>query len=387
MRILVISNYYPPLSVGGYEIACAQTVEWLRARGHQVRVMTSKWRAAEAPAAPDLLRVFDMIDYKNGGYQQKWQTERWNYLQTLQQLISWKPDLVYIWSQRLISLGPVYAVQRLDLPRVFEIGDFWPDSYIKPGWQPRLKREIKRLIPGLMGDPLQLDPVISVARWMVPELRSKYGSQRVQVVPNGLPLPAQTGGPDWSKPLKALFVGRLDPEKGLHLAIEALARLRDGGLILPLTVAGKGDKDYTDQCRQLVFTLGLQDQVKFIGWQPDTARLYAQHQILLMPTTMREPFGMVLVEAMMHGLAVFASGAFGPAEIIKDGETGFLFQPGSISALASRLHEQMLQPLNLTNVGQRGATYARQHYAIDTVKARVEHILYDVAGGHKWKAA
>jgi glycosyltransferase involved in cell wall biosynthesis len=386
MRILVISNYYPPLSVGGYEIACAQTVEWLRARGHEVRVMTSKWRAQEVVQEDNLLRVFELIDYQKGGYKQKWQTEQFNYQQTRKELLSYQPDLVYIWSQRLISLGPVYAVQRMKLPRVFEIGDFWPDSYLKPGLKPKLKREIKRLVPGLLGDALMLDPVISVARWMVPELRSKYGSKQIEVIPNGLPLPTQNKGPNWNQPLKALFVGRLDPEKGLHLAIEALAKLRDKGLVLNLTVAGKGDRHYTDLCRQQVLILGLQDQVKFMGWQKDTARLYRQHQILLMPTTMREPFGLVIVEAMMHGMAVFASGAYGPAEIIRDGKTGFLFQPGDSTMLADSLYHQLSNPLNLAAVGQRAANDAQANYALDHVKARVEKMLLEI-GARKWKTA
>ncbi|PIQ24151.1 hypothetical protein COW36_10715 [bacterium (Candidatus Blackallbacteria) CG17_big_fil_post_rev_8_21_14_2_50_48_46] len=386
MRILVISNYYPPLSVGGYEIACAQTVDWLRARGHEVRVLTSNWRADEVPEENHVLRVFERIDYQKGGYQQKWQTEQFNYLRTRQELNDYAPDLVYFWSQRLISLGPVYAVQRMKFPRVFEIGDFWPDSYLKPGWKPKLKREIKRFLPGLLGDKWRLDPVISVAQWMVPELRSKYGSQDIQVVPNGLPIPKQRNTLHFNQPLKALFVGRLDPEKGLHLALEALALLNAKGLILPLTVAGQGDPEYSAFCRKRVSELALDDLVRFVGWQKDTDALYAEHQILLMPTTMREPFGLVIVEAMMRGLVVFASNAYGPAEIIQDRKSGFLFQPGDSRQLANLLQEQFANPMNLATISQRARVYAQDTFALDRVKTQVEAILFE-KGGRAWKAA
>lgn len=386
MRILILSNEYPPHSLGGYEIACARTADWLRARGHQISILTGK-----GPTAPDdqrqgVQRVFQRIDYLHGGYRQKWQTERHNYLLTLDRLLTVKPDLVYLWNQRSISLGPALAVSRLGLPKVYEFGDFWPDAYLKPGLGPWIKREIKRHLPGTIGGKLDLNPVIAVSRWMVPEIRQKYASRQIHFIPNGIALPEQVHTPAWNQPLRALFVGRIDPEKGLHLAIEALARLQAAGQQLTLTVAGRGDVAYTERCRQQVHTLGLQDAVRFIGWQTDTASLYRSHQLLLMPTTMREPFGMVIVEAMMHGLTVYAPAAYGPAEILRDGETGRLFRPGDSASLADTLEQDLQQPQRLAEIGQRAQVYAYSHYALDRVKRQVEAVLIS-AGGQLCRAA
>ncbi|MGV3526667.1 MAG: glycosyltransferase family 4 protein [Candidatus Sericytochromatia bacterium] len=384
MRILVLSNYYPPLSVGGYEIACETTVNWLRARGHSVRVLTSRWRAAETEAEADLLRIYEQIDYSAGGYRQKWRVERENARLTRQAIDDWQPDVVYIWSLRMVSLGPLYAVQAAHCPRVFEMGDFWPDAYLKPGLGPWLRRSVKQHLPGLLGGPLRLDPVIAVARWMVPEIQAKYGSREIHAIPNGIPQPEEgLPGPrsDWQGPLRALFVGRLDPEKGLHLAIEALAGLKQQGLHLHLSVAGQGDADYTDFCRREVARHGLGDQVDFLGWRHDTDTLYRSHQLLLMPTVMREPFGLVILEALQYGLAVFASAAYGPAEILQAGQTGYLFAPGQSQALQAQLAAALHNRAHLAAIAAAGQQRAQQDYALDRVKADVERVLQAEAGG------
>lgn len=375
MRILVLSNYYPPYSLGGYEIACETTVNWLRRQGHTVEVLTSTGPNEPPVAETGVHRVYQRIDYLHGGYRQKWQTEKQNYLLTQQALDRFQPDVVYLWNMRVISLGPVYAVEKSKLPRVFEFGDFWPDSYFKPGWKHGLRRLLKQMIPGMLGGPLRLDPVISVADWMSQEIRQKYRSREVIVIPNGLPVPEKPTLPQWEKPVQALFLGRLDPEKGLHLALEALVHLKDRGQILNLTVAGKGAPDYLARCQQFVDIHGLQKQVRFLGWQADPGPLYDSHQILLMPTTMREPFGLVIVEAMLRGLAVFAPAAFGPAEILQDQQTGILFQPGQSHSLAVALERALSQPEALKQVGQRAQHYACAHFALDTVKKRVENVL------------
>lgn len=342
-------------------------------------MLTSDWQADQVPVDSTILRQLALIDYQQPSYQQKWQVEQSNYKLTQQAIRDWQPDLVYIWSQRLVSLAPLWAVQDLNCKRVFEIGDFWPDSYLKPGFKAWAKRQLKQFIPGLLGGPIQIDPVISVSQWMIPEIKAKYGSQQIQFIPNGIPVPQQSQA-DWQEPLKVLFVGRLDPEKGLHLALEALADLKNKGIVLPLSIAGQGDADYTRQCHQLVHERGLEAQVQWLGWKHDLEAIYAGHQLLLMPTLMREPFGLVIIEAMMRGLVVFASDAYGPAEIIQSGHNGYLFKPGSSQSLADCLAMALKTPSDLVQIGQSAAHESRRSYALDQVKKQVEQILYQQAG-------
>jgi len=373
MRILVISNYYPPHVVGGYEQACAETVKWLQARGHEIRVLTG-----QSPAEADgVFRELTYIDYQTPGYRQKWQVERGNYACTQQHLQDFQPDLVYLWSQRLVSLAPAQAVQSWGGPRVFEMGDFWPDSYFKSGWKQKLRQQLKACLPGMRQAQLDFGPMIAVARWMLPELSQKYQPLRTYHVPNAIvPLPSPgVRARNFNGPLRALFAGRLVPEKGLHLALEALAQLKRAGVILPLSIAGKGDSAYLDHCQRQAAAAGLDEQLSWLGWQDEMAALYASHDLLLMPTLMREPFGLVILQAMQAGMLVWASDAYGPAEILRHGQTGFLFAPGDATALADSLLVFLSTPGVGKQISQRAQADVAVHYSLNQVKPQIEKIL------------
>jgi glycosyltransferase involved in cell wall biosynthesis len=272
MRILVISNYYPPYTLGGYEQACAVTVEWLRAQGHQVRVLTGMPPEAIAPIRREagVVRSLRYINYEQPSYAQKWAVERHNYTCTTAQIRQFQPDIVYLWSLRLVSLAPAHAVQTWGGPQVFEMGDFWPDAYFKTGWKHRLRQQLKGCVPGLRAARLHFGPMIAVGRWMLPELQQKYNPPRTYYVPNAVPpFPRPTATREFNGPLSALFAGRLVPEKGLHLALEALAQLKRTGWVLPLRVAGHGDAEYIARCQQQADESGL--EVEWLGWQDNMA--------------------------------------------------------------------------------------------------------------------
>lgn len=383
LRILVITNHYPPDMVGGYEKACADTVDFLRAQGHQIQVLARQW-FGDAPEESHVLRQLLSIDYHAPRYGQKWQVERQNYLITAGVIQCFQPDVIYLWSQRGISLAPTYAAADSGIPQVFEMGDLWPDSYFKPGIKAQLRRLVKRILPGLQQRPLHLPTVISVSQWMAEEIQRRYRVQSLHIIPNGVPEP-RTTAPERQRVYgvdRALFVGRLDPEKGLHLALCALAQLRQAGYAVTLDVAGTGDAAYLAACRAYVSEHQLEQAVRFLGWQ-DTAALYPQYALLLMPTCMREPFGLVIIEAMLHGLNVVAPNAYGPAEIIHSGKTGWLFSAQSeaqqvleIQGLWTYL---LAHPERCQQVSVQAQAYARARYTLPQVKAQVLNVLQQAA--------
>ncbi len=117
------------------------------------------------------------------------------------------------------------------------------------------------------------------------------------------------------------FLGRIDPVKGVHLAIEAA--LRTG---LPIKVAGRievpSEREYFDaKIRPL-----LGDSVEFVGEiGGDAKREFVQDAIALVnPICWDEPFGLVMIEALASGAPVIAFGRGAAPEIVRDGETGFI---------------------------------------------------------------
>lgn len=393
MRILVVTNHYPPDVVGGYEKACADTVDFLEEQGHAVQILSRQWPEStdctEAVSTSSIQRCLQTIDYHKPSYAQKWRVERHNYQLTRLHIQSFQPDLVYFWSQRGIGLTPIFAAEDAAVPRVFEMGDIWPSSYIKPGFKAALKRGVKSCLPGFYQRPLRLSNVISVSHWMAQELTARFRVDALTVIPNGTALPEGLEAPlpvtVAYSPRRALFAGRLDPEKGLHLALSALLELRRAGYDVSLDIAGTGDAAYIARCQQFVAEHQLEQAVRFLGWQ-DMTQIYPRYQVLLMPTCMREPFGLVLIEAMMHGLNVIAPNAYGPAEILNHGVTGWLFAPGLESEQTQRVQRiqglwlhLIEQPDDVRQVALQARHQARSRYVLSQVKGEVLQVLKQVA--------
>jgi len=129
-----------------------------------------------------------------------------------------------------------------------------------------------------------------------------------------------------------LFVGRLEPRKGLQVAIAAFARLAPQHPDLYLVVAGEGQErgelDRTPpEVRSRVIELGTVPHA-------DLPRCHAAADVFVSPATGRGSFGIVLVEAMAAGLPVVASDIPGYREVVRAGVDGLLVPPGDPLALA-----------------------------------------------------
>lgn len=138
-------------------------------------------------------------------------------------------------------------------------------------------------------------------------------------------------------PAKVLFlyVGRLDGEKRIDLLIRAIARLKEQGRQeIQLAVAGQGAAG--GALRELAQTLGLGEQVRFLGYVPnaDLPRLYQTAQIFAMPSP-EELQSIATLEAMASGLPILAANARALPEIVIPGENGYLFEPNQVEAVAS----------------------------------------------------
>jgi glycogen(starch) synthase len=132
-----------------------------------------------------------------------------------------------------------------------------------------------------------------------------------------------------------IFVGRLMPEKGVHVLLDALVLLRAEGLRPRLSVVGLGE--YADALNAKVGELKLADQVEFIGPRSGDAlaAILNTHEILVVPSLWREPFGIVALEGIACGCIVVGSESGGLKEAI--GPCGVTFPNGDAPALANAL--------------------------------------------------
>lgn len=175
-----------------------------------------------------------------------------------------------------------------------------------------------------------------------------------------------------------LFVGRIEPLKGLETLFRAVALLRARGVCdcqkMCLSIIG-GDPSDTpvvrntemERLKALREELGIADLVTFLGAQDQDALpdYYAASEAVIMPSHY-ESFGMVALEAMACGTPVIASEVGGLAFLIKDGETGFHVPDRDPEALAERICEVITNSLLRAEMGGNAAHYA-QEYAWDVI--------------------
>jgi glycosyltransferase involved in cell wall biosynthesis len=172
-----------------------------------------------------------------------------------------------------------------------------------------------------------------------------------------------------------VFVGRLVPDKGAHLIVEAIALLKQRSRLYNVTVVGSGPEE--QPLRQMVRDLDLGHQVHFAGKQmgAQLARTLNSHKVLVVPSLWQEPFGIVALEGCACGCVVIGSDVGGLREAI--GPCGVTFPAGDVRALAGRIDELCSTPARLESYRAAG----REHLARHTPKviARQYLAVFEVA--------
>lgn len=153
-------------------------------------------------------------------------------------------------------------------------------------------------------------------------------ASRIRICPNAVQTRAHVSGaervlPD-GRPIVLGVAGRLEPIKGIALAIHAVARLASRGVDTRLLVAGDGPE--RDALIDLVAALALQDRVTFLGFVDDMSTFYSGIDLFLCPS-IREPFGLVSAEAMAYGLPVLCTQVDGLPEVVEHEVSGLCLPP------------------------------------------------------------
>jgi len=354
MRILAIGSMYPPQHAGGYELLWESAVAALRARGHQVRVLTSDLRLNDRPDTDaevfrELRRYWDGDAAPELSPLARLRLERENGTIVRRHLTAFQPDLASYWGVGGISMSILEHVRRAGVPGVGYVADHWltadppMDQWLR-AWsnRPVLAAILTRLTglpaagrPGdaatwyFISDALRSEAVLG--NWPLPRTGLIHAGIAIQTFALR---PARS---EWS--WKLLYVGRVDPVKGVDTAIRALVELPEDAT---LTICGPAPSPaYLAQLQQLTRELGLEHRVlmRSAEGREQLWQVYADADALLFPVRWREPWGLVPLEAMAVGVPVLATGTGGSAEYLRDGHNSRLFPPDDPHALAEALQE------------------------------------------------
>jgi len=172
---------------------------------------------------------------------------------------------------------------------------------------------------------------------------------------------------------------RLSPWKGQHVLIDAVAQmpaaLQSRITILLVGSALFGEDDYVVRLQQQVKQLQLGDRVQFLGFRSDIPELMTACDLVVHSSTSPEPFGRVIVEAMLCGTPVVAALAGGAVELIDPERTGWLSPPNDEQALGQLLERLLSQPQLLQQVAQKAGEMSRDCFHLHQTHQQVEQIL------------
>ncbi len=174
-----------------------------------------------------------------------------------------------------------------------------------------------------------------------------------------------------------LFVGNLLPVKGVHLLIDVLLKIKDKNLVLLIVGGGYREAEHRKQVKEK----GLEDRVIFAGHKSPDEELPAYYNLsdfLVLPSTLSESFGLVVLEAMASGKPAIVSSLPGPAQLIEDGKDGLIFKVGETEDLKNKIEYLAYNKEICERMGFAGRQKVLKNYSWEKIGERLERILQEI---------
>jgi glycosyltransferase involved in cell wall biosynthesis len=201
---------------------------------------------------------------------------------------------------------------------------------------------------------------------------------RIRLVPNGIPpLPPPSGHDlraELGLPADAPLLGSvsvLRPQKALHVLVEAAALLARDFPELRVAIAGRGPED--ERLRALARERGLEQVVTLLGLRRDVPDLLAAFDVAVNCSAF-EGSPLAVMEYMAGGKAVVATRVGGVPDLVEDGVTGLLVEPGDPHALAEAVARLLRDPALRAELGTRACERQAREFSIDATVRRFEDL-------------
>lgn len=411
MKILIISNLYPPHHIGGYEIGCRDVTNLLLERGHEIRVLTSRYLRENAEDVKDAPHIFRQLYHGFENY------SRWNILMVpfrewrnrrrwKSHLEYFKPDLVYFWNMAQISLWMMIDAASRQIPHACYVSDQWLEA---PGevdfWTKRFGNHhgfASRLLLGLVrGMGQMLGFAASLKLQQLPELHftssfiEKGVARRHLISPSSevirwgvhsdftddLNTPPDTEDASFD----ILYSGQIVALKGVKTAVKGVADLmtRFPDRQIRLTLAGGGPENFRSEIENLIQELGVHGSIRLVGPQPRSKllKLFRTSDVFVLASEWQEPFAISPLEAMASGCAVVGTHTGGSPELLFQGINSLVFEAGNPSDLADKLELLLTDSLLLERIRHAGFHYVRKHHRLEDMVSYIERKLVQLVSG------
>lgn len=335
MKILLANEYYPPDITGGTELFLKELVDHFENKGFEFVIFTTKQEARETK---NIFRVKSSPFHFGHRYQFPMLTYYWNYHnRKLINLIKEKSkdcDFFYINNIYHLSLSPFIAAKELGKNIVFDVHDYWPICLKKnlsfQNWNcsgQRNERCSRCLFKnGLFSSILNFE-IKKRCELIKPDytiVHSKFVQGKMPFKSKVIPYP-YTGrivkNRKLKYPVKIIFAGRLQKQKGVLLLPEISRQLNLLKVDHQIHILGKGKENIRGE---KIINHGFLTEVR-------KDELFDQTDVLVVPSLWNEPFGMVCLEAMARGIPIVASDRGGLKEVVEENKVGFTVAPNPLN--------------------------------------------------------
>lgn len=347
MKIGIVTPYAYPMP-GGVNDHVGSLYRVLRARGHDVRIITSSHGLQKASEG-DIIRVGKGFSVPFNGSMGTI-TLSPTYLAQMRAILERERFDVLHYHEPFV---PFLSLVTLTLSTSVNVGTFHAFGGLSISYEFG-----KRMLGHYAGKLHGRIAVSPAARHFI----SRYFPGEYKIVPNGV----EPGRYQRAVPIaryrdgvpNILFVGRMEPRKGLIHLLRAFRKLQRDGVRARLLVVGTGPGER--EARRYVLTRQL-DDVEFLGRvsEAQKAQLFKTADIYVSPATGRESFGIVLLEAMSAGAPIICSDIHGYRGVVRRERDGILVEPGNADALAASIRRLIDDPALRAQLSRAGEERAQ----------------------------
>lgn len=441
MKILVLTNLFPPHHADTDDFRCQNVTEALRARGHTVRVLTST--CGLASEAGHTARGFSvgadgdaLVQRRlrlNGAYGQPAvsslselrELEARNQGVLREALAAYAPELVHVWNLTGLSKSLMLTLRRANVPTVFDVAEPWVTEQLRTDpwlswWHRervslphRLKRGMMEFLnlrtkwdaetptfiePGVRRLPAVFDHEHDAS--FKPNAAASFQFRRLYFSSLALKAATVTAGfrvshaavihpgvdtklfhgevkPASAAVKKFLIVTRLNPQCGIATAIDALRLVRAQGVKANLTVYGRGSSEVLAKLRTRAVQGEVPVDFRSGGLQRELPLIYQSHDALIYPVETAEAFVGPPLEAMACGLPVIVNQDHGVEDLFTSNESCLTYPSGDSGLLANRMLELIQTPGLAAQLAEVGQNEVLTRYQFATAVEHIERYLED----------
>ena len=347
MKIGIVTPYAYPMP-GGVNDHVGSLYRVLRSRGHDVRIITSSHGLQKASEG-DIIRVGKGFSVPFNGSMGTI-TLSPTYLAQMRAILERERFDVLHYHEPFV---PFLSLVTLTLSTSVNVGTFHAFGGLSISYEFG-----KRMLGHYAGKLHGRIAVSPAARHFI----SRYFPGEYKIVPNGV----EPGRYQRAVPIaryrdgvpNILFVGRMEPRKGLIHLLRAFRKLQRDGVRARLLLVGTGPGER--EARRYVLTRQL-DDVEFLGRvsEAQKAQLFKTADIYVSPATGRESFGIVLLEAMSAGAPIICSDIHGYRGVVRRERDGILVEPGNADALAASIRRLIDDPQLRAQLSRAGEERAQ----------------------------